>query len=115
MMANAVRWAMLCLLLQGPFAMSQDAASEPTPATTRNVLDDIEWLVNSLLPSVMPALSELVGSPNVSTACTTSLFKSFLALKRREPWALRSEYLTLMRTRKSRNVSLLHHLLFLSL
>lgn len=89
MMANAVRWALLCLLLQGPAAMSQDAAAEPTPATTRNVLDDIEWLVNSLLPSVMPALSELVGSPNVSTACTASLFKGFLALKRREPWALR--------------------------
>ncbi|KAH6944978.1 hypothetical protein HPB50_006554 [Hyalomma asiaticum] len=52
-------------------------------------MDDVERLLNTLVRSAMPAISDLIGNNNVSTACAASIFKGFLALRRHEPWVLR--------------------------
>ncbi|KAK8785552.1 hypothetical protein V5799_008083, partial [Amblyomma americanum] len=88
MMAAALR-ALLCVLLVGSAASSYAGPAPYAGTASKNMMDDFERLIHSLVPRVMPAVSELVGSTNVSTACAAGLFKAFLAIRKHEPWVLR--------------------------
>ncbi|CAN7937896.1 unnamed protein product [Ixodes hexagonus] len=41
------------------------------------------------MPKVTSLVSEIMGDTNISTSCSAGLFKTFLALKNKEPWAIR--------------------------
>ncbi|XP_037269710.2 nose resistant to fluoxetine protein 6 isoform X1 [Rhipicephalus microplus] len=82
--------ALLCLLFVVPSVSSQAGpVISMTGAGTKNLMDDVERLLNTLVRNAMPAMSDLMDKSNVSTACTASIFKAFLALRRHEPWVIR--------------------------
>lgn len=50
---------------------------------------EFDDLFNVVMRKVMPVASDLAGSSELSAACSGALLKTFLALRVKEPWALR--------------------------
>lgn len=55
---------------------------------TGNITDAIGNVMNSILPQIVRATSEV----ELNADCTAAMFQFFLGLRKLTPWALRSEY-----------------------
>lgn len=69
----------------------KESLCENEASTVRSLEEDLNEVGNVLLRKIMPIASELATSPELSSQCSSSLFKTIGAIKRQEPWAIRSK------------------------
>ncbi|XP_077538563.1 nose resistant to fluoxetine protein 6-like isoform X2 [Haemaphysalis longicornis] len=56
---------------------------------TRSYEDDLNEVLKVALEKLLPLVSDLVTRPEVSVDCSTSMIKTFMALRQQKAWALR--------------------------
>lgn len=77
---------------------SETSTSSTSPLLETSTVQDIEPMVadamNQVFKMGLPVFTQFGSDPDVSGECSAALVKTMLALRRMEPWAIRSECIT---------------------
>lgn len=74
----------------------EQEATTPASSAETSTVEDIEPMVAEAVAQAfklgLPVFTQFGSDPNISSECSAALVKTMLALRRMEPWAIRSEW-----------------------
>ncbi|KAL3225271.1 hypothetical protein MRX96_025954 [Rhipicephalus microplus] len=84
----------LAVLTRALSLLSVPVWAQDVESATRNYEDDLSDVLKVAAEKLLPLVMDIVTRPEVSTSCSTSMLKTFVALRQQKAWAIRSRYTT---------------------
>ncbi|XP_037523929.1 nose resistant to fluoxetine protein 6-like [Rhipicephalus sanguineus] len=82
-------WPLLAVLGGALSLLSAPVWAQGAESATRNYEDDLNDVLKVAVEKLLPLVMDIVTRPEVSTDCSTSMLKTFVALRQQKAWAIR--------------------------
>nr|XP_037270631.1 uncharacterized protein LOC119162279 [Rhipicephalus microplus] len=79
----------LAVLTRALSLLSVPVWAQDVESATRNYEDDLSDVLKVAAEKLLPLVMDIVTRPEVSTSCSTSMLKTFVALRQQKAWAIR--------------------------